>query len=221
MAPFWNPCFCIVWLQTREEKAQLKLLHRQPNKSPKTATSLGFEYLPSLISLVRVIILPFLVYSFIFDFTFAAYALFLLAIGTDFLDGYIARKMNSGTKFGAYFDATVDFIFIIGMFRIFVTAELYPYWVLPLILFAFVQFMITSSLKKEIYDPIGKYYGSLLYGAIGLTLLFSGQLFYDVITVSIVAVTAASFCSRLAYFFRSRTRIYHTSFNFKLETEGM
>ena len=94
--------------------------------------------------------------------------------------------MNSGTKFGAYFDATVDFIFIIGMFRIFVTAELYPYWVLPLILFAFLQFMITSSLKKEIYDPIGKYYGSLLYGAIGLTLLFSGQLFYNVITVRVL-----------------------------------
>ena len=83
--------------------------------------------------------------------------------------------MKSGTKFGAYFDATVDFIFIIGMFRIFVTAELYPYWVLPLMLFAFVQFMITSFLYKEIYDPIGKYYGSLLYGAIGLTLLFSGK----------------------------------------------
>jgi phosphatidylglycerophosphate synthase len=200
---------------------QLKLQHRQPNKSPKTATSLGFEYLPSLVSLVRVIILPFLVYSFIFDFTFAAYALFLLAIGTDFLDGYLARKMNSGTKFGAYFDATVDFIFIIGMFRIFVTSGLYPYWVLPLMLFAFVQFMITSFLYKEIYDPIGKYYGSLLYGAIGLTLLFSGKFFCDIIAVSIVAVTAASLCSRLAYFFHSRTRIYHTSFNIKQEAEGM
>jgi len=168
---------------------------------------------------MRVIILPFLVYSFIFDFTLAAYVLFLLAIGTDFLDGYIARKMNSGTKFGAYFDATVDFIFIIGMFRIFVTAGLYPYWVLPLMLFAFVQFMITSSLYKEIYDPIGKYYGSLLYGAIGLTLLFSGQLFYDVITVSIVAVTVASLSSRLAYLFNYRTRIHHTSLAFHKEAQ--
>jgi len=221
MAPLWNPCFSIVWLQTREEKAQLKLLHRQPNKSPKTATSQSFEYLPSLLSVLRLIILPFLVYAFIFDFTFAAYALFLLAIGTDFLDGYIARKMKVGTKFGAYFDATVDFIFIIGMFRIFVTAGLYPYWVLPLMLFAFVQFLITSFLYKKIYDPIGKYYGSLLYGAIGLTLLFSGQLFYYIITVSVVAVTAASLCSRLGYFFRSRIRIYHTSFNIKRETEGM
>lgn len=194
---------------------QLKLPHRQPNKSPKIATSLGFEYLPSLLSVIRVIILPFLVYSFIFDFTFAAYALFLLAIATDFLDGYIARKMNSGTKFGAYFDATVDFIFIIGMFRIFVTAGLYPYWVLPLMLFAYVQFLITSFRCKKIYDPVGKYYGSLLYGAIGLTLLLAGRLFYNVITVSIVAVTAASLCSRLAYFFIKK--LFHKEDNYHLD----
>jgi phosphatidylglycerophosphate synthase len=87
---------------------QLKLRHKQPNKSTETAKSLGFEYLPSLLSVLRVIILPFLVYSFIFDYTFAAYVLFLLAIGTDFFDGYLARKMDSATKFGAYFDATVD-----------------------------------------------------------------------------------------------------------------
>jgi CDP-diacylglycerol--glycerol-3-phosphate 3-phosphatidyltransferase/cardiolipin synthase len=155
---------------------------------------------------VRVIILPFLAYSFIFDFTFAAYALFLLAIGTDFLDGYIARKMNSGTKFGAYFDATVDFIFIIGMFRIFVTAELYPYWVLPLILLVFAQFVITSFYTTRIYDPIGKYYGSLLYGAIGLTLLFSGGMLSDIVSFSIVVVSGASLCSRLAHFSICKTR---------------
>jgi phosphatidylglycerophosphate synthase len=211
MAPLWNRCFFIVWLQMREKKVQLKLQHRQPNKSPKTATSLGFEYLPSLLSLMRVIILPFLVYSFIFDFAFAAYALFLLAIGTDFLDGYLSRKMKLGTKFGAYFDATVDFIFIIGMFRIFVTAGLYPYWVLPLMLFAFVQFIITSFFFKKIYDPIGKYYGSMLYGAIGLTLVFSGQLLYDIITISVVGFTTASLCIRLAYLFHSRTKKHHTS----------
>jgi hypothetical protein len=83
------------------------------------------------------------------------------------------------------------------MFRIFVTAGLYPYWVLPLILFVYVQFLITSFRSKKIYDPIGKYYGSLLFGAIGLTLLFSGQLFYYIISAGIVAVTGASLISRL------------------------
>ena len=157
--------------------------------------------------MTRVIILPLLAYSFIFDFTFAAYTLFLLAIGTDFLDGYLARKMDLGTKFGAYFDATVDFIFIMGMFRVFVTVGLYPYWVLPLILFVYVQFLITSFRSQKIYDPIGKYYGSLLFGAVGLTLLFSGQLFYYIITGGIAVVTGASLISRLVYILKPKNEI--------------
>jgi len=167
-----------------------------------------------------VIVLPFLAYSFVHNYTIAAYALFLLAIGTDFLDGYLARKMILATKFGAYFDATVDFTFIIGMFSVFVTAGLYPYFLLPLILFVFAQFLITSFRSNRIYDPIGKYYGSLLYGAIGLTLLFSGPLFCDIITFSIVAVTAASLCSRLASFSHSRARMHHTSLTIGKEAQS-
>ena len=204
----------------RKERVQLKLLHKKPNKSPKTVTVFSLQYLPSLVSVLRVIILPFLAYSFFYNYTIATYALFLLAIGTDFLDGYIARRMVLATKFGAYFDATVDFIFIIGMFTAFVTAGLYPYFVLPLILIVFVQFLITSFCSNKIYDPIGKYYGSLLYGAIGLTLLFSGQSFYGIITFGIVAVTAASLCSRLAYFSHSRARIHHTSFTISEEAQS-
>ena len=204
----------------RKERVQLKLLHKKPNKSPKTVTGFSHQYLPSLVSVLRVIILPFLAYSFFYNYTIATYALFLLAIGTDFLDGYIARRMVLATKFGAYFDATVDFIFIIGMFTAFVTAGLYPYFVLPLILFVFAQFVITSFYSNRIYDPIGKYYGSLLYGAIGLTLLFSGQLFCGIITFGIVAVTAASLCSRLASFSHSCVRGHHTSFTIGKEAQS-
>ena len=122
-----------------------------------------------------------------------------------------ARKLATASKFGAYFDASVDFVVILGMFRVFVAAGFYPYWILLLLLFVYVQFIITSFFSKIFYDPIGKYYGSMLYGAIGLTLLFSGQSFYDIITFSIVAVTAALLCCRIAYFFSYRIRIYQTS----------
>jgi len=123
----------------------------------------------------------------------------VLAIFSDFLDGRIARRMGVASKFGAYFDATVDFIFIICIFRVFVTIGLYPFWLLPLILFVYIQFLVTSFFFVKIYDPIGKYYGSLLFGAIGLTLLFSGQIFYNFITAGIVIVTALSLISRLVH----------------------
>jgi hypothetical protein len=49
-------------------------------------------------------------------------------------------------------------------------------------------------------DPLGKYYGSLLYGAIGLTMLFPGQIARDMISVAFVSVSVASLSSRLVLF---------------------
>jgi phosphatidylglycerophosphate synthase len=154
--------------------------------------------------MLRLAILPFFAYAFFFGLTFVGRALFLLAIATDFADGYVAKKLGVTSKFGAYYDATVDAIFILTMFGVFFVAGCYPYWVLSLILFVYIQFIITSFTCKITYDPVGKYYGSLLYGAIGLTLLFSGKVFYDFVTVSIVFVTAASLFSRVTYYLWSR-----------------
>lgn len=180
---------------------QQKLRTSQLNKSLEANVKLRFEYLPSLISLIRLIILPFFAYSFLFGFTLLGYGLFLFVVITDFLDGYSARKLQVTSKFGAYYDAAVDMIFIISMFGVFYISGFYPYWVILLILFMFVQFELTAFFLKIIYDPVGKYYGSLLYGAIGLTLLFSGQLFYHFIIYAIVVVTALSLLSRIVYGF--------------------
>jgi phosphatidylglycerophosphate synthase len=179
-----------------QQKSPDKLL----SKSPDGLATTRLEYLPSLVSMLRLAILPFFAYAFFFGLTFVGRALFLLAIATDFADGYVAKKLGVTSKFGAYYDATVDAIFILTMFGVFFVAGCYPYWVLPLILFVYIQFTITSFTCKITYDPVGKYYGSLLYGAIGLTLLFSGKVFYDFVTVSIVFVTAASLFSRVAYY---------------------
>jgi len=149
--------------------------------------------------MIRLVILPFFICSFLFGLTFLGYSLFLFAVTSDFADGYFAKKLQITSRFGAYYDATVDAVFVINIFGVFFLSGFYPYWVLLLILFMYAQFAITSYSLEVIYDPVGKYYGSLLYCAIGLTLLFSGQAFYNFVTLTLVAVSAASFFSRLSY----------------------
>jgi CDP-diacylglycerol--glycerol-3-phosphate 3-phosphatidyltransferase/cardiolipin synthase len=107
--------------------------------------------------------------------------------------------MHSQSTYGIWLDAIIDYIFISVMFLLFIEGGLYPYWILVLISIVFLQFLLTSILLKQLYDPIGKYYGSLLFGAIGLTLLFSGRLFQEAITLGIVIVTVASLMSRVVY----------------------
>jgi phosphatidylglycerophosphate synthase len=124
------------------------------------------------------------------------------------LDGYLARKLGLSSKFGTFFDATTDFTLIFSMFLVFNSKGFVPYWVLILIAFFFVQFIVTSLRWDNIYDPVGKYYGSLLYGAIGLRFIISGQFFYDIATVAITGFTAASMLARVFYF-RSSARTRH------------
>ena len=151
------------------------------------------------ITALRLVILPFLAYAFSTGNTIGTYILFLFAISTDLADGYVARKLNVKSTYGVYFDAFVDYFFISGMFWVFINHGFYPAWMLVVIGLVFLQFLLTSIFLKHLFDPIGKYYGSLLFGAVGLTLLFSGSQFYDFITICIVFVTTISLVSRFAY----------------------
>ena len=160
--------------------------------------------IPWGITALRVVVLPFLILSFVLEFTVLWYALFLFAILTDFLDGYYAKKFHVASKLGAYFDATADFLFVSAMLSVFVFKGFYPLWLLMLVVFVFAQFILTNLVfSQAAYDPVGKYYGSLMYGAVGLTLLFQEQILYNIVTVGIVVSSAACLVSR-AYFLFSQ-----------------
>ena len=159
--------------------------------------------IPNAITLLRLVALPHLIWSFNHEITFAVYALFLFSIGSDLADGYISRKIGANSKFGANLDAAVDFLFINGMYLTFILKGIYSAGILFLIIFMFAQFTLTNlHFKKTVYDPIGKYYGSLLFGGIGLTLLFPAQIMYNIVTMGIIVSTVAAILSRLAHFLR-------------------
>ncbi len=155
--------------------------------------------LPSIMTGARLALLPVLVYL-VSDgsLTYGA-ALFLVLLLTDLLDGRLARRLGSSSKFGAYFDATTDFVLVFSMFLVFDSRGFVPNWVVLMIALFFGQFIVTSLHWERIYDPVGKYYGSLLYGAIGLRFLVSGPFFSDITTVIIAGYTAASISARILY----------------------
>jgi phosphatidylglycerophosphate synthase len=126
---------------------------------------------------VRLGLIPLLVFLVSSGTLFYRAVLFLFLLSTDFLDEYLARKLGVSSKFGSYFDVTTDFIFAFSMFTAFIAEGFCPDWVLLLTIAAFVEFVLISLYSKKMYDPVGKYYGSLLYGAIGLRFILSGQIF--------------------------------------------
>lgn len=67
--------------------------------------------IPNLLTVLRVILIPIFVLLFYLPFGWsywAASAVFTLASVTDWLDGYLARRLGQSTPFGAFLDPVAD-----------------------------------------------------------------------------------------------------------------
>ena len=67
--------------------------------------------LPNILTLSRIIMIPVFVVVFYLPVEWrylASAAIFALAAATDWLDGYLARKLNQSTPFGAFLDPVAD-----------------------------------------------------------------------------------------------------------------
>ncbi|WP_414469491.1 CDP-alcohol phosphatidyltransferase family protein [Methanobacterium sp. ACI-7] len=159
------------------------------------------SYYPSLITSLRIILLPLVLYLFFIDLRILSFVIFILLALTDVFDGYIARKMNLCSSLGAYFDTIADFILILSIFSAFVIVGIYPIWLLILIIFMFLQFVLTSKVKMPVYDPVGKYFGTFLYASAMITILFQNSELYYIILVSIAIFAFISLSSRYLFLF--------------------
>ncbi len=67
--------------------------------------------IPNLLTVLRVLLIPFFILLFYLPFHWsylAASAVFTVAALTDWLDGYLARRLQQSTPFGAFLDPVAD-----------------------------------------------------------------------------------------------------------------
>jgi len=72
--------------------------------------------LPNILTALRVILIPLMVVVFYLPYhwsSFAAAVVFWVASITDYWDGYLARKMNLTTAFGAFLDPVADKLIVV------------------------------------------------------------------------------------------------------------
>ena len=153
--------------------------------------------IPTIISSLRIVALPFFIYLFNLGNITACLGLLTFCAITDFLDGYLARKLKATSQFGAYFDASTDFILMFGIFAFFYSLGDYSIWLLFLIAAAFIQFIATSFYSKKLYDPVGRYLGSALYVGVVLTLLWPNQAVFAFVQYAFAVFFLVSIVSRV------------------------
>ncbi|MCG8380618.1 MAG: CDP-diacylglycerol--glycerol-3-phosphate 3-phosphatidyltransferase [Gammaproteobacteria bacterium] len=72
--------------------------------------------LPTALTLLRIAVLPLIVIFFYLPFEWGRHAaawLFLIAALTDWLDGYLARRLGQHSAFGAFLDPVADKLLVV------------------------------------------------------------------------------------------------------------
>ncbi|MEX2264499.1 MAG: CDP-alcohol phosphatidyltransferase family protein [Bryobacteraceae bacterium] len=118
---------------------------------------------PNLITLLRLVLVPFVVRDILREDYKSAAAIFLFAAFTDAVDGFLARRFGWISRAGAYLDPVVDKIFLSAIFISLAIEQAIPWWFVALVfardfllLFSSALAMIFTRLRAFPPTPWGK-----------------------------------------------------------------
>jgi len=113
--------------------------------------------IPNALTLFRMALIPVLVLVFWLPFSWSAMAsaaIFVLAAVTDWLDGYLARKLNQSTSFGAFLDPVADKLMVAIALVLMVGQQDSVWFTLPALVVVAREILV-SALREWMAD-IGK-----------------------------------------------------------------
>jgi cardiolipin synthase len=89
--------------------------------------------IPNLVSYARFALLPVFVWAHLTGRAWAALILFAVAMGSDFIDGLLARLLDQRSELGALMDPIADKLFVTTALVLLVVVGAIPWWLLGLV----------------------------------------------------------------------------------------
>ncbi len=117
--------------------------------------------IPNILTFSRILIIPVIFFLLFFNkeiYGIVAAAFFIVAIATDFIDGYIARKKKLVTNLGIFLDPIADKLLVITILIMLIPLKRIPAWVVAVIIFReiFVTGLRAIASEKGIVISAGK-----------------------------------------------------------------
>ncbi len=152
--------------------------------------------LPNKLTILRIILVPFMVAALLWQGLPHHYLISGLIFGiasfTDMLDGKIARKHNLITDFGKFADPLADKILVVSAFCCFIDLKLMS--CIPVILILFREFAVTSI--RLIAVGNGKVIAANMWGKaktvsqmVAIIFVFLAQYFLELCDMGILPIT--------------------------------
>jgi len=165
-------------------------------------------YIPNLLTLARIGLVPWLVVLFHDHHYGWALAVFLIAGITDGLDGYIAKKYNAHTYLGSILDPLADKALLVTSYVMLSLLEIIPFWLMVVVVFRdilivggnllMVVFFSTMEMRPLMISKLNTVL-QIFYVLLVLVTLSSGVNLSGLISFTGILVAIAGVLSGLAY----------------------
>lgn len=115
---------------------------------------MSFRWLPNAISLLRIALVPPILF-FIVDGQYSiALVLFAVAGCSDGVDGYLAKRFDWHTRIGALLDPIADKLLVAGTFLVLVYTAHIPFWLGALVIFRDVVIVGGATIYNFLIRPV-------------------------------------------------------------------
>ena len=138
---------------------------------------------PNLLSFLRILLVPVFLWLLLHQLFLAAIAVLAFAGLTDFLDGYLARKLNQTTKLGKMLDPVADRLYIFATLLALSATGYVPWWLAGLVILRDFLMLISLPILASVgYRSLPVHYlgkastFALLYS---FPLLLMGKIFTE------------------------------------------
>ncbi len=139
--------------------------------------------IPNLLSFLRIALVPVFLWFLLDEFFIAAILILALAGLTDFLDGFIARKLNQTTKLGKLLDPVADRLYIFATLLALSATGYVPWWLAGLVILRDLLMLVSLPVLASVgYRALPVHYlgkastFALLYS---FPLLLMGKIFTE------------------------------------------
>jgi cardiolipin synthase len=120
--------------------------------SGKEASFLKGEVLniPNFLSILRIALVPVFLWFLLEEMFVSAITVLAIAGLTDFLDGYLARKLNQTTKLGKMLDPVADRLYIFATLLALSATGYVPWWLAGLVILRDVLMLISLPVLASV-----------------------------------------------------------------------
>ena len=154
----------------------------------------------NIITLSRLILLPFIVYFLLTGQRVVAFVIMLISLLSDGIDGYLARKLSQESRLGKFLDPLCDKIFLATVLLTLLYIKAVPLWAVVVIVLRDFLILLGSFIlleAKAVVEPsnsFGKLTG-FVFGSMILAYTIGWQLIGSIFMYLSIPVMTIAFIS--------------------------